>query len=147
MTHKEPFSVVQEILESVRAGILATIGSDGYPRTRWMTATTLKGEKDFIYCVSMSGSRKVADIGQCDRVEWSFQNPELNEIVTLTGRAMIIHSPDLKAQVLESLGNNLERFWRIYPDPRKLVVIETAIESASHYSFGIKPEPKKESAP
>lgn len=136
MSHKEHLSAFLELLDRVHVGTMATIGSDGYPRTRWMTATTLKGERDFLYCVSMADSRKAIELKECDRVEWSFQSPDLKQIISIKGRAAVIESPELKAQVLEALGRNLERFWTINPDPRKMVVIETAIEDVSQLSLG-----------
>ena len=66
----------------------------------------------------------------CDKVQWSFQSPTLREIVQLRGRAAVLSNPGLKAEVLEALGPNLAIFWRINPDPAKLVVIETVIEKA-----------------
>jgi len=99
-----------------------------------MTAAALPGEKDSVYCVSMAGSRKSADIAFSDRVEWSFQSVDLSTVVTLKGKAAVIEAPDLKARVLEALGRDLETFWRVNPDPSRLVVIETLIESAALYS-------------
>lgn len=131
--NREPLSVFRELLDSARVGVLATVGADGYPRTRWMTAAALPGEKDFVYCVSMAGTRKAADIAFSDRVEWSFQSGDLSTVVTLKGKAAVIEAPDLKARVLEALGRDLETFWRVNPDPSRLVVIETLIESASLY--------------
>ncbi|PKL24726.1 MAG: hypothetical protein CVV47_09845 [Spirochaetae bacterium HGW-Spirochaetae-3] len=131
--NQESESAVRGLIDSARVGVLATVGSDGYPHTRWMTAVTLPGEKDFVYCVSMAGSRKAADIAFSDRVAWSFQAPDLSRVATIAGRAAIIETPELKARVLEALGRDLETFWRVNPDPSRLVVIETLIESAALY--------------
>jgi len=98
-----------------------------------MTAATLPGEHGFLYCVTGSGSVKVADLEKNDRVQWSFQSASLDEIVTLDGRALVLDNPELKAQVLERLGSDLQTFWRVQPDPKRLVVIETEIASARLY--------------
>ncbi len=133
MKQKEPIDELRALIDTVRTGILSTVGNDGYPHLRWMTAATLQGQKDFIYCVSVSGTKKVADIARNDKVAWSFQSVTLDRIVSVAGRARVIEVPELKAQILEALGRNLDIFWRINPDPKRLVVIETAIETLSLY--------------
>jgi general stress protein 26 len=133
MKDHEPLKAFRSLLDSVRVGLLCTVGADGAPHARWMTAATLPGEHRFLYCVSSSGSAKVADLGNNDAVQWSFQSASLDEVVTLDGRALVLDNPELKAQVLERLGSDLQAFWRVQPDPRRLVVIETEIESARLY--------------
>jgi general stress protein 26 len=133
MKDREPLKAFRALLDSVRVGLLCTVGQDGSPHVRWMTAAILPGEHGFLYCVSGSGSAKVADLEIHDKVEWSFQSPSLDEVVTLEGRAIVLDNPELKAQVLERLGSDLQAFWRVHPDPRKLVVIETEIEHARLY--------------
>ncbi len=98
-----------------------------------MTAATLPGEHRFMYCVTGSGSVKVADLENNDKVQWSFQSASLDEVVTLEGRALVLDNPELKAQVLEQLGSDLQAFWRVQPDPKRLVVIETEIDNARLY--------------
>ena len=61
-------------------------------------------------------------------MQWTFQPASLDEIVSVRGRAIVLNAPGLKAEVLEALGPNLTNFWRVNPDPAKLVVIETLIE-------------------
>lgn len=131
MKQKEPIDELRALVDTGRIGILSTVGTDGYPHLRWMTAATLQGEKNYIYCVTASGSKKVADLQKNDKVAWSFQSVTLDRIVKVSGRARVIEIPELKAQVLEALGRNLDIFWRINPDPKHLVVLETAIESLS----------------
>jgi len=133
MKDHEPLKAFRSLLDSVRVGLLCTVGKDGEPHTRWMTAATLPGEHRFLYCVTGSGSVKVADLEKNDKVQWSFQSASLDEVVTLEGRALVLDNPELKAQVLEQLGSDLQAFWRVQPDPRRLVVIETEIENARLY--------------
>jgi general stress protein 26 len=130
MKEQDPLRVFRALLDSVRVGVLCTLSEDGYPHSRWMTAAVLPRVQDCVYCVTVSGSPKVLEIELCDRVQWSFQTPTLGEIVYLRGRAAVLSNPGLKAEVMEALGPNLTNFWRINPDPAKLVVIETVIENA-----------------
>jgi len=133
MKDHEPLKAFRSLLDSVRVGLLCTVGINGEPHTRWMTAATLPGEHRFMYCVTGSGSVKVADLENNDKVQWSFQSASLDEVVTLEGRALVLDNPELKAQVLEQLGSDLQAFWRVQPDPKRLVVIETEIDNAHLY--------------
>jgi len=129
----DPMRAFLALLETVGVGILTTIGEDGYPRSRWMTAATIAREHGYLYCVTVAGTRKVRDLDKNDKVEWSFQSPSLDQVAQLRGRAVSMDNPQLKAEVLEALGSNLENFWRVNPDPRRLIVIETAIEKVKFY--------------
>lgn len=129
----DPLRAFKSLIETVRVGILTTIGEDGYPRSRWMTAATIAREHGYLYCVTVAGTRKARDLEKNDKVEWSFQSPALDQVAQLRGRAVCMDNPQLKAEVLEALGSNLENFWRVNPDPRKLIVIETAIEKVRFY--------------
>ena len=130
MKEQDPLRVFRALLDSVRVGVLCTLNEEGYPHCRWMTATTLPRVQGSLFADSTAGSPKVQELERCDRVQWSFQSPTLREIVYLRGRAAVVNNPGLKAEVLEALGPNLATFWRINPDPAKLVVIETVIEKA-----------------
>ena len=130
MKEQDPLRVFRALLDSVRVGVLCTLTEDGYPHSRWMTAATLPRVPDCLFAVTTAGSGKVRELARCDHVQWSFQSPTLGEIVSLRGRAVVLSNPGLKAEVLEALGPNLATFWRINPDPAKLVVIETVIEKA-----------------
>ena len=130
MKEQDPLRVFRALLDSVRVGILCTLGEEGYPHSRWMTAATLPRVPDCLFAVTTAGSAKVRELAACDKVQWSFQSPTLGEIVSLRGRAVVLSNPGLKAEVLEALGPNLTNFWRVNPDPAKLVVVETVIENA-----------------
>jgi len=127
MKDKEPLQALRSIIDTVRVGLLSTVNKQGQPHSRWVTAARLPGDHRFVYCVTGSGSLKVADILENEKVTWSFQTPGLDEVVTLEGRAVVLDNPELKAQVLEALGQYLQVFWRVQPDTRKLVVIEIEI--------------------
>ena len=128
MKDQDPLRAFRALLDAVRVGILGTLSEDGYPHSRWMTAAALPRVHDCVYCVSTAGSPKVKEIEACNRVQWSFQTPNLDEIVSIRGQAEVLHNPGLKAEVLEALGPNLSNFWKVNPDPAKLVVIETVID-------------------
>lgn len=130
MKHQDPLRAVRALLDQTRLGLLCTTSPDGFPRCRWMTAVTLPRVQDCIYCVSTADSNKVQDIAASNRVQWSFQTPNLDEIIAVCGKAEILQNPALKGEVLESLGPNLTNFWRVNPEPAKLVVIETVISKA-----------------
>jgi hypothetical protein len=63
-------------------------------------------------------------------VEWLFQTAELNRIVTVQGQMSVIDNPQLKSEVLESIGRRLEVFWRVN-EKTDFIVLETAIERIS----------------
>jgi general stress protein 26 len=116
------------LLEEVRRGIFITVDSSGYPQARWMVACTLNERPDSIYAVSVDSSAKIQDMAANKKVAWSFQLPSLNQIVYIQGEASVLDNPQLKAEVIESLGPNLAHFWRVRPEHGHLVVVETVIE-------------------
>ena len=130
MKEQDPLRALRALLDSVRVGVMCTIGENGDPRCRWMTAATLPRVQDCFYCVTGTGSGKVKEIQKTGRVHWTFQTPALDEIISVCGRAEVLEHPAMKAEVLEALGPNLMTFWRVNPDPAKLVVIETTVEKA-----------------
>jgi len=129
----EPIEELRALLDTAKVGFLTTIGTDGYPHGRWMTPTMLPGEPRFLYCVSMAVSRKAMEIQKDQKVFWSFQTATLGKVIAARGSAVVLDNPQLKAQVLESIGPNLANFWRINPDAKQLIVIETALERVSLY--------------
>ena len=131
-----PLQVLRSLVGDVHIGLLITRGKDSYPDSRWMTVTLLEREARCLYTVSATGTRKIKDIEADDKVAWSFQTPSLDQIVSVQGKAGILDNPRLKAEVLENLGGRLKTFWRINPDPGKLVVIETYIEKVTLYLPG-----------
>jgi pyridoxamine 5'-phosphate oxidase len=133
MKEQEPLEALHRLLAKVKIGTMISNGPKGYPAVRWMTAIFLDRERLACYAVSVRGSAKVRDLEADSRVTWQFQTPSLDEIITVQGQAIVLDNPALKAEVLEALGPNLEQFWKINPDPGKLVVIETSIESITLY--------------
>lgn len=133
MKERLPLEALRSLVADVHIGLLISQGLDSYPESRWMTVTLLERERYCLYSVSIAGTRKLRDIEADDRVAWSFQSPSLDRIVTVRGRVAVLDNPRLKAEVLEHLGSRLENFWKINPDPGKLVVMETCIEKATLY--------------
>lgn len=136
MKERNPLEVLHSLVSEVHVGLLTSQGSDSYPDSRWMTVTLLEREPHCLYSVSITSSKKVQEINAQERVCWSFQSPSLDRIVHVRGRAAILNNPRLKAEILENLGGQLESFWKINPDPGKLVVIETFVEQATLYLPG-----------
>jgi len=128
MKSTEPIEELRDLLDTAKVGFLATNGKDGCPHGRWMTPTMLPGEPRFLYCVSMAGSPKAVEIQADQKVSWSFQTASLGKVIAASGSAVVLDNPQLKAQVLEAIGPNLANFWRINPDAKHLIVIETALE-------------------
>lgn len=145
MNEQEPLRALHALLESVHVGILTTLDDEGWPHSRWLTAAALPRVPDCFYCVTGAGSAKVKELDACDKVQWSFQSPSLREIATVRGRAVVLNNPGLKAEVLEALGPTLAVFWKINPDPAKLVVLETAIEQVRLFRPMVQPDIPKES--
>ena len=133
MMEHNPLEVLHSLVSEMHVGLLISQGPESYPDSRWMTVTLLEREPHCLYSVSIEGTRKVKEIKIQDKVSWSFQSPSLDRIVSVHGRAAVLDNPRLKAEILENLGSQLENFWKIHPDPGKLVVIETYVEKATLY--------------
>lgn len=130
MTKKEFLGTLDAIIEAAQVGILATTDPDGHPSMRWMTPVTVRGRPGYLYAVTSPRFRKIRHLASHPQVEWMFQTPELNRIVTVRGRISTIDNPQLKSEVLESIGRRLEVFWRVN-EKTEFVVLETAIDEIS----------------
>ena len=130
MTKTDILGAVDAIIEEAQVGVLATVGPDGRPAMRWMTPTTVRGRPGYLYALTSPLFRKMRHLENQDAVEWMFQTPELNRIVSVRGRISVIDNPQLKSEVLESIGRRLEVFWRVN-DKMEFIVLETAIEEVS----------------
>ena len=130
MTTKETLGALDAIIDEAQVGILATTDPDGRPAMRWMTPTTVRGRPGYLYAVTSPQFRKVRHLASHPEVEWMFQTPELNRIVTVSGRMGVIDNPQLKSEVLESIGRRLEVFWRVN-EKTDFIVLETSIDRIS----------------
>jgi len=118
---------MERLVGASKVGVLTTIDTSGFPRSRWMTPTFLKGRPGFVYAVTSPKSGKAEQIRGNPKVEWTFQSTVLDEILSAVGPAALIDDPQFKAEVLEAIGPNLPIFWRVNPDSRNLIIVETAI--------------------
>ena len=127
MNKTELTGALDAIIDEVEVGVLATISPDGRPAMRWMTPTQIKGRQGFLYAVTSPNFRKTRHLASQNSVEWMFQTPELNKIVTVTGEISIVDNPQLKSEVLEAIGRRLEVFWRVNRK-QEFIVLETRID-------------------
>ena len=124
---------VEAILEAHTTGLLATVGDDGGPHVRWLTPALLRGRPGAIYALTAPRFAKVEQARAHPLVEWMFQTPALDEIITVRGRMNVVDNPSLRAEALEVIGPRLRAFWKLAHDERDLAVLETVIEQATRY--------------
>lgn len=130
MTKTEILGALDAIIDDAQVGVLATTDPEGRPAMRWMTPTTVRGRPGYLYSVTSPQFRKIRHLADSPNVEWMFQTPELNRIVTVRGRMSVIDNPQLKSEVLESLGRRLEVFWRVN-EKTDFIVLETVVDQIS----------------
>lgn len=128
---------VKDLVGEAGVGIFTTINEMGKPCSRWMTPIFLPRLPGALYAVTSRDFQKIGQLASNPNVSWIFQSKTLDRIATVTGTASIVRDSGLAAEVLEAIGPRLEVFWRFAGDPKKLVVMETVIESVSWFSpFG-----------
>ena len=133
MTKQEILNTLEMILGEAHTAILATTGSDGRPHIRWMTPAFLRGRTGAVYAVTSPGFNKTAELQSNPEVEWMFQTPILDTIVTVRGRINLVDNPSILAEVLENLGPFMRSFWKLKGEESDLIVLETIIEEAIYY--------------
>jgi general stress protein 26 len=133
MDAREIMQRVEAIIEAHGTGLLATVGDDGGPRMRWLTPAVLRGRQGALYVLTAPLFAKVGQVRAHPRVEWMFQTPALDEIVTLRGRINVVENPSLRAEALEVIGPRLRAFWKLAHDGGDLAVLETVIDEATRY--------------
>jgi pyridoxamine 5'-phosphate oxidase len=125
---------IESLVDEVKIGILTTIDDKGAPRSRWMTPVFLPRLKGALYAVTSASDDKSNHINLNPNVSWMFQSKSLDRVATMSGKARIVKDPALGAEVLEAIGPRLQVFWKHTNDPKKLVVIETVVESATWFN-------------
>jgi general stress protein 26 len=130
MTKTEILGALDAVIDDAQVGVLATIDPEGRPAMRWMTPATVRGRPGYLYSVTSPQFRKIRHLAKSSHVEWMFQTPELNRIVTVRGRISVIDNPQLKSEVLEAIGRRLEVFWRVN-EKTDFIVLETTIDHVS----------------
>ena len=133
MTKQEVLNTLEMILNEAHTAVLATTDQDGKPHIRWMTPALLRGRTGVIYAVTSPRFGKVVQLEAHPEVEWMFQTPILDTIVTVRGRINIVDNPSILSEVLETLGSFMRSVWKLKGDERGLLVLETIIEEAIYY--------------
>ena len=133
MTKQEILNTLEMILNEAHTAVLATTDQEGKPHIRWMTPALLRGRSAAVYAITSPRFGKVVQLESHPEVEWMFQTPVLDTIVTIRGRINIVDNPSILSEVLENLGPFMRSFWKLKGDERDLVVLETIIEEAIYY--------------
>ena len=133
MTKQEILNTLEMILNEAHTAVLATTDQEGKPHIRWMTPALLRGRSGAIYAVTSPHFGKVHQLESHPEVEWMFQTPILDTVLTVRGRINIVDNPSILSEVLETLGPFMRSFWKLKGDERDLVVLETIIEKAIYY--------------
>jgi general stress protein 26 len=92
MDSREVMKRVGAIIESHGTGLLATVDQEGNPHVRWLTPTILAGRPDVLYALTAPRFAKVVHLKAHPKVEWMFQTPTLDEVITVRG-SMNEHHP------------------------------------------------------
>ena len=124
---------VERLLGGSKIAVLATVDEDGRPRMRWMTPGLIRGRDGYLYAVTSPEFAKAAQISGSPKVEWMIQSKSLDEIINVKGYIHVIDNPSVKAEVLEAIGGHLGTFWKLNPDESKMVVLETVVETITHF--------------
>jgi general stress protein 26 len=133
MDNREVMSRVGAIIDAHGTGLLATVDEKGDPHVRWLTPAVLRDRPGALYAITAPKFAKVVQVRAHPRVEWMFQTPTLDEVITVRGPLNVVENPSLRAEVLEMLGPRLRTFWKLAHDARDLVVLETVIEEATRF--------------
>jgi general stress protein 26 len=133
MDSREVMKKVGAIIEAHGTGLLATVDEEGDPHVRWLTPTLLPDSPGALYAITAPKFAKVLQVRAHRRVEWMFQTPTLDEVISVRGPINVVETPSLRAEVLEVLGPRLSTFWKLAHDARDLVVLETIVEEATHF--------------
>ncbi len=133
MDSREVMKKVRAIIEAHGTGLLATVDSNGDPHMRWFTPTLLPDSPGALYALTPRQSAKVMQDQGHRRVEWMFQTPPLDQVITVRGRINVVDVPSLRAEVQEVLGSRLRTLWKLAPDASDLVVLETIVEAATYF--------------
>lgn len=134
MQDNSAFEKLRDLVDEVRIGIFITVDEKTSPHPRWMSPVFLPRLKGALYAVTSADDDKVRHLEANPRVSWIFQSKSLDRIATLNGGARVVKEPALSAEVLEAIGPHLQIFWKYTGDPKKLLVVETVMDSFSWFS-------------
>lgn len=133
MEKYEIIGLINKLIEESRTAVLATVDKNGIPHIRWITPGCIEERTGAIFIISSQTFSKVKHIQSNPAVELMFQNPNLETILNVTGRANILKNPSIRSETLECIGKNLNTFWRINELEEEIVVLEIIIEKATVY--------------
>ncbi|GAK50776.1 pyridoxamine 5'-phosphate oxidase-related FMN-binding protein [Candidatus Moduliflexus flocculans] len=133
MTQHELMYKVEQILDDVHTGVLATIDEQGNPQMRWMTPSLIKGRPNVLFAITSPHFRKVVQLNANARVQWMIQTRAVDEVVNLRGKINVLDNPAIRAEVMEQLGKQLAIFWRVNSEHTDFIVLETIIEEATYF--------------
>jgi len=122
-------TLADSLLSESKTAILSTVSSEG-PKMRWMSPIFLKNDPEHIYAITSNSFNKTNDISSNENVQWMLQNKSLDTIITFNGSIKSVENLSLRTEVLETVGQQLQTFWKINNDPSSLTVLDTDIESA-----------------
>lgn len=133
MTQHELMYKMEQILEDVHTGILATIDEQGNPQMRWMTPSLINGRANVLFAITSPHFRKVVQLNANASVQWMIQTRAIDEVVNLRGKINVLDNPSIRAEVMEQLGKQLTIFWRVNTEHTDFIVLETIIEEATYF--------------
>ena len=122
---------LEEMIDDVKTGLLATVDSDGRPQMRWMTPAILKDRSGALYAVTSKDFAKREQLDEKPEVQWMFQSRSLDKILYVDGKVNVVENGSMLNEVLEVVGPRLRVFWNVNPDETSLVVLETVMESGA----------------
>lgn len=119
------------MIEDAKAGLLATVDSEGAPHMRWMTPAILKDRNGAVYAVTSRNFAKKEQLSGNTKVQWMFQSRSLNKIIYLNGTVNLVDNSSMLNEVLEVVGPRLRVFWNVNTDESSLIVLETVMEEGT----------------
>ena len=122
---------LEEMIDDVKTGLLATVDGQGRPRMRWMTPAVLKDRNGALYAVTSKNFAKREELDERPQAQWMFQSRSLDKILYVNGSVNVVENSSMLNEVLEVVGPRLRVFWNVNPDETSLVVLETVIESGT----------------
>ena len=133
MDSREFISTLDGVINDVKTGLLATVGSDGSPHMRWMTPTLLDERPGAVYAITSKNFAKREQLDENPKVQWMFQTRSLDTIMYVNGRTNLVDNKSLLSEVLEILAPRLRTFWNVNTDETSLLVLETIMESGRYF--------------
>lgn len=121
--------LARSLINGQHPGVLATVDENGSPSMRWMSTLACE-EFPVFHTLTAANARKVEEITLNPKVNWMFFNRDLSLVVSIKGKARIIHDPaTLKKIWREVVDKTHTYFLNEYSHRPGFVAIETTAES------------------